>query len=74
MSLKELDSLRGRVPLGMPSDGGLGDTHGTPLTGTTSSVTITDSDNDNVTVTVSLDTAAKGVFTSASLTASSNRS
>ncbi|WP_448569339.1 tandem-95 repeat protein [Thalassotalea ganghwensis] len=35
-----------------------------------SSVTITDLDNDNVTVSVSLDTAAKGAFSSASLTAS----
>jgi autotransporter-associated beta strand protein len=35
-----------------------------------SSVTITDADNDNVTVSVTLDSSAKGVFTSASLTAS----
>jgi fibronectin-binding autotransporter adhesin len=35
-----------------------------------SSVTITDSESDNVTVTVTLDTAAKGVFTTDSLSAS----
>ena len=35
-----------------------------------SSVTIADTDNDNVTVSVTLDSSAKGVFTSASLTAS----
>ncbi len=38
----------------------------TPFSG----VTIADGENDNVTVTVTLDTAAKGVFTAASLTAS----
>ncbi len=35
-----------------------------------SSTTITDADGNNVTVTVTLDTQAKGIFTSASLTAS----